>query len=118
VHSGNKTLTLSPGRHLAITGSNVREFGEVNPIEAVGYRGISSLELGNGLRAFHAEFSIPSALGSIKSLRMLFNSKQAEAQKLSGHIAKTVAAMSQVRKDSERFQQVLRPRMAAFAPKE
>ena len=113
-HAGGQKLVLAPGRHVVVTSKAVKSFEMVNAVEAIGYRFITDTELGEGLRAFSAEFSIPSAIGAIKPLKSMINSKTPEAIRLRTHLIKTVAAMFQMKPGSERFQQVMRPRMAAY----
>jgi hypothetical protein len=115
IHAGNRTMTLAPSRQAMITHKDVRGFEQVNPIEAIGYRYISDSEIGGNLKAFNSEFSIPSAISAIKPLKNIVSSRHPEAMKFSSHMLKTAAAMMQLKPGSERYQQVLHPRMAAYS---
>ena len=114
VKAGEHRMHIAPGRHLTITNANIKDFGQVNAVEAIAYRNIKEQDLGNGMKVFSAEYSIPSAIASIKPLKTLCNSQHPEARKLSSHLMKTVASMLQMNRNGERYQQVFRPRMAAF----
>lgn len=114
VKAGEQRMHIAPGRHLTITTAGVKDFGQVNAVESIAYRNIKEQVLENGMKVFSAEYSIPSAIASIKPLKSLCNSQHPEARKLSNHLMKTVASMLQLNRNGERYQQVFRPRMAAF----
>ena len=113
-HVGSYKFVLAPGRHLLVTSKLVKSFEQVNTVEAIGHRNLRSMEIGNGFRAFSTEFSIPSAITALKSLRTMLKSKTSEGMKLRGHLLKTVAAMFQTKAGTERFQQYQRPYRTAF----
>lgn len=113
IHAGNRTLVLSPGRQAVVTRKEVRSFDIINPIEEIGYRYMSDFEIGGGLRAFSSEFSVPSAINAVKPLRQILLSRQPDARKLGNHLLKTMAAITQINPNSERYQQMMRPRMNA-----
>ena len=116
IQAADRKLSIAPGRHLLITKGSVKSFDEANPVESICYRKVNDVEVGAGFRGFSAEFSIPSAINAIRPLKQLLNSKTAQGMKLRSHLLKTVAAMLQMKPGSERFQQVLRPRVTAFNP--
>ena len=117
MHAGSHTITIAPGRNAFVTHREVKEFELVNPIEALGYRRLTAFEIDGGLRVFHSEFSIPSAITAIKALRVLVNSKNLEAKRLTMHMLKTAAARMQTQAGAEAYQQLPHPRMAAYVGK-
>lgn len=106
IYTGERTLTLSPGQHAVITERGSGDFARVNPLEAIAYRRISQIEIGNGLKAFTTEFSIPSALAAVSSLKTMVQSNEPAALKRNKHLLKTVAAIMQVKARSENYQRV------------
>lgn len=114
IRAGKTTLNVAPGRHLMVTSAAVSGFDQVNPNEAIGYRGLSEANIGSGLKVFRAEFSVPSAVGSFKALKTLLISRHPSAQKLSKHMTKTAAAILQMNRGAERYQQILNPHMSAY----
>lgn len=104
-------LRLSPGRQLIVGSSEFKSFSEVNPIEEIAYRNINSKEIGK-FSVFSAEFSIPSAIESIASLKNLLISKDSESVKLANHLKKTIAAMMQMKSGADRFQRMPKQKMA------
>jgi hypothetical protein len=117
VSIGNSSVALTPGRHTMVTSREVAAFEMVNAAEGVAHRNVSSKTFDGGLQAFSSEFSMPSALGNVKQLRELFNSKHPEAQRLAGHLAKTTAIMSQLQGAGHaagEYQLYQHPRMTAM----
>ena len=115
IQVGNHTIPLSPSKQATVTSSTVKAFEQVNPVEAIGYRYMTDSELGDGMKVFNSEFSISSSIGAVKTLRSFITSKHPDAMRVSGHMLKTAAAMMQLKPGSASFQQVTRPRMAAYA---
>jgi predicted ATPase len=115
VIAGGKSITLSPGQHIFVTNSNVRGFEDVNPAQMIGYRGITSQSLNNGLKVFSAEFSVPHACNAVKPLRQLLKSNHPHDRKVANHLIKTTAVTMQLRGRNGDYQQVFRPRKTAWA---
>src|SRR5262249_31399908 len=74
ITAARSTLSLTPGRHAVITSDSVKAFEEVNPAQLIGYRNITSHHLGAGIKAFAAEFSVPSAISAVQPLKQLMKS--------------------------------------------
>jgi hypothetical protein len=114
VSAAGKTIRLSPGQHVFVTNKSVRSFNEVNPAQLIGSRGITSQDLGEGLKAFSAEFCLPHAISAVQPLRNLINSKHPNSKKISAHMLKTAAVLMQLRANNGEFQQVFRPSRTAW----
>ncbi|MBX3137687.1 hypothetical protein KF707_15800 [Candidatus Obscuribacterales bacterium] len=115
VSVAGKSIRLSPGQHVFITSESVRSFDEVNPAQMIGYRGITSQNLGSGLKAFSAEFCVPHAINAVRPLKALIQSKHPNSKKISNHMLKTAAVLMQLRANNGEFQQVFRPSRTAWA---
>ncbi|MBX3149884.1 S-layer family protein [Candidatus Obscuribacterales bacterium] len=96
VAAGGRELSLSPGRHLIVTNDRAASFAEANPIESIMHRAVSRHELGNGHRAFTTEFSIPSAVQTVKPLGAMMHSNHAAAKKVAQNVIKTSAVMMHI----------------------
>ncbi|MBX3139026.1 hypothetical protein KF707_22555, partial [Candidatus Obscuribacterales bacterium] len=96
VAAGGRELSLSPGRHLTVTNDRAASFAEANPIESIMHRAVSRHELGNGHRAFVTEFSIPSAVQTVKPLGAMMHSNHAAAKKVAQNVIKTSAVMMHI----------------------
>ncbi len=114
INTGNKMFSLSPGRHLLISQHQNAAFESVNPLELVHYRKLNQLQLGNGYKAFTAEFAIPSACYAVKSLQQLMSSKHNEALGLARRIHKTTAIMMTIAPDCGDYVQYFNPRATAM----
>ncbi len=86
---GNQFL-LNPGRHLTIAPLDSGEFSDVNLVHAIPHRSVSDAQLLDR-KIYHSEFSIVSAINSIKPLKQLMASNRSEERRKSKAIAKTVA---------------------------
>jgi hypothetical protein len=96
VSTGGRDLTLSPGRHLVVTGNSAKSFGDVNPIESIMHRSVVQHQIGGGKTAFVSEFSIPSAVAVVKPLKAIMSSKEAAARKVADRVLKTSAVVMMV----------------------
>ena len=99
-----RKLILTPGKHCFITGQDVRTFDDVNPGQNLSYRHVGRHELGNGLTAFSAEFHLPSAIHSVKTLRELLLPNTENSRKQAEHFLKTSAILMQLTGGGEPFQ--------------
>jgi hypothetical protein len=111
---GQSHISLAPGRHAMVTSHLVQGFEMVNPAESFGYRNVASKKLDGDLQAFTAEFSMMNAIGSIKQLKAMVNCKHPEAKRVSNHLLKTAAIMSQIAGCGD-YQAYQHPRMTASA---
>jgi len=96
IEAGGRTIPLSPGKHAVVTHSKVAQFSDVNPVETVMHRGLAQHELGEGRRAFTSEFSVPSAIQSIKPLAAMIQSNHTQAKKVRDRVLKTSAIIMQL----------------------
>lgn len=113
VDAHGHNIVLSPGRHVMITPHHKHEFAQLNPIEAIAHRGLSSI-VKNGYRAHMSEFSVVSALDTVRPLKMLVASRHPNARRLAGRMMKTTAILMQIGGSSGQYQHYFRPRMTAM----
>jgi hypothetical protein len=66
------------------------------------------------MQAFTSEYSTANAIGCIKQLRQMINSNHPQAKRLTNHLLKTTAIMSQI-SAGVGYQQYQHPRMTAMA---
>lgn len=113
VESNGHNVVLSPGRHVLITPHHRAEFAQLNPIETIAHRALSS-SVKNGHRAHMSEFSVLSAIDSVKPLKALAASSHPNARKISGRMLKTTAILMQLGGAREQYQHYFRPHMTAM----
>ncbi len=89
-------FVLSPGRHFIVADSSAREFGTVNPIQSIMHRSVSRHKLGAHCSAFTSEFSIPSAVNSVSTLKSLTGAKHGAAKNIVDRMIKTSAIVMQL----------------------
>ena len=95
VISGKKKLTLEPGRMLVLTRQNTRDFEEVKgDFRRIGYRRSSELDIDQSVKAFAADFSIPSAVNMIRPIKTMLKSDQAQEQTAISRILKSSVILS------------------------
>src|SRR6185369_14803907 len=96
IETAGRTLSIAPGAQTLVTRDSVKSFEQVNPAEAITYRNMTSSSLGQGLKTFTSEFSIPQAIYIVRALKNLVNSKVADAQSLTSHLFKTTSIILQM----------------------
>jgi hypothetical protein len=110
--AGNHTFVLYPGMHVSVASQSVNEFGQVNPAEHIGYRNIKSVDVGSGLKAFTAEFSLHHVMSAVIPLHQLVVSKNVRAVKLADHFLKTAIILTRI--NSTPYLPVERPGITAY----
>ncbi len=73
VESNGHNIVLSPGRHAMITPHHQAEFAQVNAIESIAHRNITSA-VKNGSRAHTSEFSMITAMDTVRPLKAMVRS--------------------------------------------
>src|SRR5207248_235316 len=97
VSINGQSFQVSPGYALILTYDSTPSFAATDPLANIGYRNAKPYSTTPGVKVFTAEFSFPTAMSGIASLRMLLHSKNKEDLKLARHLIKTAAAMSVIR---------------------
>jgi len=113
VSSGGRSLKLSPGRHAVLTSAQSERFDAVNPAECFAYRNLKLMQVGDNVKAFTGEFSVPLAINVVSQLKQMVNSKHHHAMRITDHLMKTTAVLLHMQGRAQ-YEQVVRPRIAAF----
>lgn len=110
-----KRVALSPGRHMHLTNHPSRDFSEVNGLDMIGHRRVSTSPLVEGVTLHSSEFSTLSAMEMIGPLKKVMSSKHPEARKLAQQMIKTSAVLMHLGAGStEDFKQYGRTRMTSL----
>ncbi len=88
-----KRVALSPGRHMHATSHPSRDFAEVNLLDMICHRGVSTTALTEDVNLHCSEFSTLSAMEVIGPLKKVMSSKHPEARKLAQQMIKTSAVL-------------------------
>ncbi len=107
VQVGGDEISLSPGRHVTITAPGAKSFADVNPAYFVGHRQIIAQIFKPGTTAFHSEFDLPSVLTGLQSMNEKSYRTLEQDKKVSQHMLKTAAILSQISQSAEPFQLAL-----------
>ena len=110
--AGDQELVLSPGMQVVISHDSVRGFEEINPASMFGYRNLRVHNVGQGMKAFTSDFSVPQAITSVTTLRQIVTSKHPQARKCANKMLKTAAILSQL--TSGTYEQMARPGLTAY----
>jgi hypothetical protein len=113
VESNGHNLVLSPGHHTMITKHQEAEFAQINAVETIAHRNVTSM-VKNGHRVHTSEFSILTALDSVKPLKALAMSKHAHARQVTDRMMKTTAIILQIGGAAGQYQHYFKPRMTAM----
>lgn len=113
VESNGHSVVLSPGRHVLITKHHSAEFAQINAVETISHRSVQS-SIKNGQRIHHSEFSVISALDTVKPLRALASSKSPHARQIAQRMIKTTAIMLQLGGNAGQYQHYFKPSLTAM----
>jgi len=116
VKRGNKVVPLAPGRHVFLTDKTDAQFADVNAVQMVGYRNIREERHDENVKAFTADFSMAHAVHVMQPIKQMFNCKSARSAKVSSHLLKTLSIMMSLDAGRGSYQQVVKPKLTAWAP--
>jgi hypothetical protein len=102
-----KTVSLTPGTSAIIVSESVNDFAHANPAQLICYGKMTEAKLGEGLKVYRAQFSLPSAINALPTLSKLVSSKDARASKISGDFLKTAAIVMQLNGGFANFSQLI-----------
>lgn len=112
VESNGHSIALSPGRHAMVTAHHQAEFAQINAIESIAHRNLSTV-LKNGSRAHVSEFSVISAMDTVKPLKALIKCCHPEGKQAAAHMLKTAAVLLHMSGGGS-FQHYFKPRVTAM----
>ncbi len=111
---GVKSISLNPGRHVSLVRINrAIDFAYVNQIRTIAYRDIKA-QFGDGTAIYTSDFSIPSAINSIKQLKAMFKSNDNKVRILANQILKTIVVVTQSTSYKGIYEQVAKPKLTAM----
>jgi hypothetical protein len=88
--SGQKKLSLEPGRVVVLTRQDTDDFDEIQgSCRRIGYRRPTMTDVDKSIKAFAAEFSIPSALNIVVPLKRMLTSDERRDQTAIAKILKS-----------------------------
>jgi len=114
LESGGRTLAIQPGRSVVVVNNRDKRFEEINPAQLICYGPLSESNLASDMKMFHGEFSLPSAINAVPTLRNLLNSSDAKNKKLADQFLKTTSIMLQLRSNASQFRQIQKPQLTAY----
>ncbi len=114
VNAHGQTITLAPGNHVTVAHATAGEFAQVNAIEAIPHRNVATKTIKAGVKAHTSEFSVASAISSIKPLQLVMCSKHPQAKQVANKMMKTTAILLHMGGKGE-FQHYFKPAMTAMA---
>lgn len=94
VIANGKELTLSPGTQVLMTRDSKGSFESLNPGGTIGTRNVRSKDLGAGIKAYIADFSISGGVMNVSVMRNLLKSNNPEHQKAAMKMLKNAAILS------------------------
>jgi len=101
IKTNGHEVALSPGRCTLVAKASNKRFHDINPLEAVGYRGLSEKALGSELKLYNSEFCTIHAMQAVKPLKEIANANHPKARKLSTQLMKTSAVLMHLGASSE-----------------
>ncbi|MBX9769951.1 MAG: hypothetical protein K2X29_01190 [Candidatus Obscuribacterales bacterium] len=82
---GDHFFNLRSGQQLLLSKDKTLAFNDINPVPNIGYRAAKDKGVIEDTKVFLADFSIPSALISVKPLRQALTKPKTSADKRLGH---------------------------------
>ncbi|MBY0357993.1 MAG: hypothetical protein K2W82_08330 [Candidatus Obscuribacterales bacterium] len=94
VQVNNKELTLAPGTQLLLTRDGNASFDKLNPGGNIGTRNVTEKDMGQGIKAYIADFTISGGITNVPVIRGLLNSNNPEHVKAAHQMLKNAAILS------------------------
>ncbi len=94
VKVNEKELVLAPGKELLLTRNSTADFAELNPGNKLAYRNIGSTDLGNGIKGYICDFSIPHGLTNVPVIHSLLVSHERVHKKVAHQMLKNAAILA------------------------
>lgn len=90
----NKEMTLSPGKQILLTRDSKASFNALNPGNNIGTRNVSDKDMGQGIKAYIADFTILGGISNVQVMRELLKSNNPEHVKAAHKMLKNAAILS------------------------
>lgn len=112
LESNGHNLVLSPGCHAMVTPHHEAQFAQINAIETIAHRNLTSA-LKNGMRAHTSEFSVISAMDTVRPIKAMFKTLHPKGKQVADHMLKTSAIVLQLGSGGK-YQHYFKPRFTAM----
>lgn len=112
LESNGHNLVLSPGCHAMVTPHHEAQFAQINAIETIAHRNLTSA-LKNGMRAHTSEFSVISAMDTVRPVKALFKALHPKGKQVADHMLKTSAIVMHLGSGGK-YQHYFKPRLTAM----
>ncbi|MBY0359096.1 MAG: hypothetical protein K2W82_13925 [Candidatus Obscuribacterales bacterium] len=89
-----KELTLAPGMQILLTRDGKSNFDALNPGSNIGTRNVHEKDMGAGIKAYFAEFTISGGMSNVSVMRNLLKSNNYEHQEAAHKVLKNAAILS------------------------
>ncbi|MBX9877390.1 MAG: hypothetical protein K2Y22_02945 [Candidatus Obscuribacterales bacterium] len=103
VKSGNKVITLSPGRQVVLTRQLDADFDRVNPSKLIGYKNARAHMVASDIRAYSADFSLPSVMMSVQPVKRMLSSDNPDDRRLVQRMIKQAVILTMLPSKSGPF---------------
>ncbi|MBY0357991.1 MAG: hypothetical protein K2W82_08320, partial [Candidatus Obscuribacterales bacterium] len=90
----NKEMRLSPGTQILLTRDSKGSFEALNPGGYIGTRNVSERDMGQGIKAYVADFTISGGMTNVQVIRELLKSDNPEHQAAAHKMLKNAAIIS------------------------
>ncbi|MBY0357257.1 MAG: hypothetical protein K2W82_04580 [Candidatus Obscuribacterales bacterium] len=94
ITANGKEMTLSPGTQVLMTRDSKGSFEALNPGSSIGTRNVRSKDLGGGIKAYIADFSISGGVMNVGVIRSLLKSDNPEHHKAAMKMLKNAAILA------------------------
>jgi len=102
VNVGAQAFKLSPGMQVTACYKSIA-FDTIKPAAQIAYRNLNKRDLGQGICIYKAEFSIPSAIAHINSLKTMLSSRNKDEQKLADQLVKNSIVLDYMSDSNETY---------------
>ncbi len=103
VKSGNKIITMSPGKQVVLTRQLDADFDKINPSKLIGYKNPKGQLVADDIRAYSADFSLPSVMMSVAPMKRMLTSDSPADRKLVQRMIKNAVVLSMLPSKSGPF---------------
>jgi hypothetical protein len=104
VQVGKKLITLTPGKQLVLTRDLAADFDRVNPGSRIAYRGVHGEVVAEGIKAYAADFSIPSIMMNVAPLKRMLASDIPSERRQAHKLLKNAVILAQMTGQAGPFQ--------------
>ncbi len=96
VQVGKKLITLTPGKQLVLTRELASDFNQINPGKRIACRGVRGEVLAEGIKAYAADFSIPSIMMNVAPVKRLLASDTPSERRQAHRLLKNAVILAQM----------------------